>query len=61
MKKVEEKITKLKNIYTGEIVCTSSLFEKRQDNSYTFITVFKEENPQRKYLVNEEAFVPLTK
>jgi hypothetical protein len=61
MKSVQEKITKLRNIYTGEIVCTSNLFEKRKDPTYTFITVFKEENPQRKYLVNEEAFVPLTK
>lgn len=58
---MKEKITKLKNIYTGEIVCTSNLFEKRKENTYTFIQVFKEENPERKYLVNEEAFVPLTK
>lgn len=61
MNRVEEKITKLKNIYTGEVVCTSNLFEKKKESNYTFITVFKEENPKRKYLVNEEAFVPVTK
>jgi hypothetical protein len=61
MKKVKEKIDKLKNIYTGEVVYTSNLFEKRQDSTMTFIQVYKEENPQRKYFVNGEAFVKLDK
>ena len=61
MKKVKEKITKLKNIYTGEIVCTSNLFEKRIDSNLTFIQVYKEENPARKYLVNGAAFVKVAK
>jgi hypothetical protein len=51
MKKVKEKITELKNIYTGEIVCTSNLYEKRVDSTMTFIQVYKPEEPQRKYLI----------
>jgi len=59
MKKVKEKITELKNIYTGEIVCTSNLYEKRVDSTMTFIQVYKPEEPQRKYFVNNAAFVKL--
>lgn len=61
MKKAKEKITKLKNIYTGEVVFTSNLFEKRVDSNLTFIQVYTESNPGRKYFVNGAAFVPLTK
>jgi hypothetical protein len=61
MKQVREKIDKLKNIYTGEVVYTSNLFEKRQDSTMTFIRVYKAENPQRIYFVNAEAFVKLDK
>lgn len=61
MKKVKEKVTKLKNIYTGEVVFTSNLFEKRVDSNLTFIQVYNESNPGRKYFVNGAAFVPLTK
>ncbi len=61
MKKVKEKITKLKNIYTGEVVCTSNLFEKRIDSNLTFIQVYKEENPTRRYFVNGAAFVKVAK
>ena len=59
MKKVKEKITQLRNIYTGEVVKTSNLFEKRIDGSMTFIQVFTDQNPDRKYFVNVEAFVPV--
>lgn len=61
MKQVKEKVEKLKNIYTGEVVYTSNLFEKRQDSTMTFIRVYKAENPQRIYFVNAEAFVKLDK
>lgn len=57
MKQVKEKITQLRNIYTGEVVKTSNLFEKRIEGHMTFIQVFTEENPDRKYFVNQEAFV----
>jgi hypothetical protein len=60
MKKVKEKLTKLKNIYTGEIVITSNLYEKRVDSTMTFIQVYTEQNPQRKYFVNGAAFVKIT-
>jgi hypothetical protein len=59
MKKVKEKLTKLKNIYTGEIVITSNLYEKRVDSTMTFIQVHTEQNPQRKYFVNGAAFVKI--
>jgi len=61
MKKVKEKVTRLKNIYTGEIVITSNLFEKRVDSTMTFIQVYTETNPQRIFFVNGAAFVPATK
>ena len=60
MKHVKEKITKMKNIYTGEVVQTSNLFEKRIDGNMTFIQVFTEQNPQRKYFVNRDAFVSVS-
>jgi hypothetical protein len=60
MKQVKEKITQLRNIYTGEVVKTSNLFEKRIDGNMTFIQVFTEQNPDRKYFVNQEAFVSMT-
>ena len=59
MKQVKEKITQLKNIYTGEVVLTSNLFEKRVDSNLTFIQVYTEQNPQRKYFVNGAAFVAI--
>lgn len=61
MKQVKEKIIKLKNIYTGEIVHTSNLSEKRVEGNITFIQVFNPELPARKYLVNESAFKKLDK
>ena len=54
-------IMKLKNLYSGEIVFTENFEQVRQMNGMEFIEVFKEENPQRKYLVNKNAFVPVTK
>ena len=52
MKNVKEKIDKLKNIYTGEVVYTSNLFEKRQDSTMTFIQVYKEEMQLQDYWKN---------
>lgn len=61
MRKVKEEFSKLKNIYTGETVVTSNLYEKRVEGPMTFIQVFAEQNPQRKYFVNLEAFKKITK
>jgi hypothetical protein len=54
-------IMKLKNLYSGEIVFTENFNEVRKMNDMEFIEVYKESNPQRKYLVNRNAFVPVTK
>lgn len=61
MRMIKEKIIELKNIYTGEIVFSSNLYEKRVDGTMTFIQVYKSEDPQRKYLVNSAAFVKVHK
>lgn len=61
MRMIKEKIIELKNIYTGEIVFSSNLYEKRVDDTMTFIQVYKSEDPQRKYLVNSAAFVKVHK
>ena len=55
-----EKIIKLKNIYSGEIVFTSDRFEKRITDEMTFIQVFKESDKNRTYWVFEGAFKPQT-
>jgi hypothetical protein len=55
-----EKIIKLKNIYSGEIVFTSDRFEKRITDGKTFIQVFKDTEKERKYWVFEGAFKPQT-
>lgn len=54
-------IMKLKNLYSGEIVFTENFNDIRKMNDMEFIEVYKESNPQRKYLVNRNAFVPVTK
>jgi hypothetical protein len=55
------KIVKLKNIYTKEIVFCRDLNDTTEGDDKVFIRVFKEENPQRTFLVNREAFVILNK
>jgi hypothetical protein len=49
---------KLKNLYTGEIVCVEELYLEKVDryDDIEFIRVYKEENPTRKYLVNRLAY-----
>ena len=61
MRIIKEKLVELKNIYSGEIVFSSNLYEKRVDGTMTFIQVYKSEDPQRKYLVNSAAFVKVHK
>lgn len=50
------KNTKLQNKYTGEIVYCRNLNETVTSGDMVFIRVFTEENPQREYLTNKEAF-----
>jgi hypothetical protein len=56
-----KEITKLKNRYTGEIVFCRDIKKVIQDNSYTFVQVYKKELPGRIYLVNLDAYIILTK
>lgn len=58
---MKNKIMKLKNLYSGELVFTENIDDVRKMNDIEFIEVYKEDNPQRKYLVNRNAFVPVTK
>lgn len=55
------KVVKLKNTYTGEVVYCPNIKEEVPSEGYVFIKVYKEENPQRLYLVNRNAFEILTK
>lgn len=55
------KSVKLKNVYTGEVVFCNDLNETTEADNKVFVRVFKEENPQRNFLVNREAFTILTK
>ena len=52
---------KLKNIYTGEVVFCSNLNETTESDGKVFVRVFKEDNTQRTFLVNREAFIILNK
>lgn len=53
------KLLKLKNVYTGEIVFCKDLNDITEGNGIVFVRVFKQENPQRTFLVNREAFTIL--
>jgi len=55
------KIVKLKNIYTGEIILCRDLKDTTEGDGKVFVKVFKEENPQRTFLVNREGFTVLDK
>lgn len=50
------KLLKLKNVYTGEIVLCEDLRDITEGDGKIFVKVFKEENPNRTFLVNREAF-----
>jgi ABC-type enterochelin transport system substrate-binding protein len=51
------KILKLKNIYTSDIVYCKDLKDITEGDDKVFIKVFREENPERIFLVNRDAFV----
>ena len=58
---MENKFVKLKNLYSGEIVFTENFNDIRRVNEMEFIEVWHPETPQRKYLVNKNAFKLVTK
>lgn len=49
-------VVKLKNIYNGEEVFCENLNETYETDGITFIKVFRDNNPARKFLVNKAAF-----
>ena len=51
------KPVKMKNLYNGEVVVCEDL-EKitRTESGINFVTVYKEEKPERTFLVNREAY-----
>lgn len=55
------KVFKLKNRFTGDIVYCKDMNSITEANGMKFIKVYKEENPQRIFLVNLEAFTILDK
>lgn len=58
---MKKKIMKLKNLYSGEIVLTDSYDEFEKVNDIEFIKVWNPNVPGRKFLVNRQAFRPVTK
>jgi hypothetical protein len=58
---MKKKVFVLKNLYTGEVVHTENFKEVSKVGEYNMISVYKPENPERKYLVNREAFKILHK
>jgi hypothetical protein len=59
MKKL--KVKKLKNRYTSEIVYTRDINETVINGENTFIKVYRENNPNREFLVNKDAYEILAK
>lgn len=58
---MDKKVVMLKNLYTGEVVFTESYNKVDKVNSVEFIQVYNNNNPQRKYLVNRNAYVIVNK
>lgn len=55
----KEKTFKLKNVYTGEIVMSSNMFEESVIDGVSFIEVYKPDFPNKKYKVNKQSFVKI--
>ena len=50
------KPTKLKNIYTGDVVYCKNINDVTLVEEKAFIKVYSEDNPHRTFLVNRAAF-----
>ena len=55
------KVLKLKNLYSAEIVYAENYDDIRKEGNYEFILVYHAENPERKFLVNRQAYEILNK
>lgn len=54
---MQEKVpVKLKNIYNSEIVICDDMENYRMEGGIPFVRVYKENNPQRTFLVNLKAY-----
>jgi len=53
---MKTKIVKLKNRYTKDLVFSEKYDEPLVENGINFILVYNEANPQRKFLVNRDAY-----
>jgi hypothetical protein len=53
---MKTKIVKLKNRYTKDIVFSDKYDEPFVENEIKFILVYNETNPDRKFLVNRDAY-----
>jgi hypothetical protein len=49
-------VTKLKNMYSENVVFTDDYNDVHKVNNKEFILVYSKENPERKYLANRDAF-----
>lgn len=58
---MKKRIQKLENIFSGDIVYCEDIKEIKEIDGISFIRVFKEENYNRKFLVNRSAFKLLNK
>lgn len=53
----EMKPVKLRNRYNNEYLLCNDVKDVVTENNYTFYKVYTENNPNRVFLVNKEAFV----
>ena len=58
---MKTKIVKMKNRYTKDIVLSEKYDEPLVENGINFILVYNQENPNRKFLVNRDAYEVVTK
>lgn len=58
---MNKRILKLENIFSGDIVFCEDIKQTKDIDGISFIQVFKEENKNRKFLVNRSAFKILNK
>ena len=54
-------VMKLKNRYNGDVVFCDNIKEIREESGVKFVLVYNSTNPNRKYLVNLDAFEVVNK
>lgn len=56
MSYVDKGYIKLVNVYTGDVVLTKNYNDIKESDGKKFITAFYENNPNRTFLVNRDAY-----